>query len=306
MNFNLSPLSDDLPWHEKQWQVLRACVTKDRFPHALLLHGPMGVGKRIFAQRVAATLLCSQLTDSITPCGQCQSCHLLGTSVHPDFFLLEPEEGTSTIKIDQVRMLAERVTLTGQFGDRRMVVVDPVDGMTLGAANGFLKILEEPPAGVVFLLLSSRPGRLLATIKSRCVTLPFPIPPDNLAASWLASRVEGSPEVSLSLSLGAPLQALAIQSGQEDLIALRQKMIKELYSVVSGNGSPVNVSNLWSKMALMDVLAKIISWLADIIRVKMYLPDEKLINKDVVGELKSLSRFFDLPTLFRLTAIDHI
>ena len=112
--------------------------------------------------------------------------------------------------------------------------------------------------------------------------------------------MEGSPAVSLSLSLGAPLQALAIQPGQKDLIALRQKMIQELYSVVSGNGSPVNVSSLWSKMALMDVLAKIISWLADIIRVKMYLPDEKLINKDVVGELKSLSRFFDLPTLFRL------
>ncbi|MCG8383516.1 MAG: DNA polymerase III subunit delta', partial [Gammaproteobacteria bacterium] len=216
MNSNLSSLSDDLPWHKKQWKVLRACVTKDRFPHALLLHGPMGVGKRTFAQQVAATLLCGQLTDSITPCGQCQSCHLLGSSVHPDFFLLGPEEGTSTIKIDQVRVLAERVMLTGQFSDRRMVIVDPVDGMTLGAANGFLKILEEPPAGVVFLLLSSRPGRLLATIKSRCVALPFPLPSGNLAASWLAPRVEGSPAVSLSLSLGAPLQALAIQPGQKD------------------------------------------------------------------------------------------
>ena len=162
------------PWHQSDWQQLAAHWRQ--LPHALLFSGRENTGKTAFARHLAATLLCEQATADRQPCGQCPSCHLFAQNSHPDFYELTPEipEGETVgrkllqIKIDAVRGLIEHIQLTSVRGGKRVVLIHPAESMNTQAANGLLKILEEPPADVAFLLVSHDRDRLLPTIKSRC------------------------------------------------------------------------------------------------------------------------------------------
>lgn len=187
-------------------------------PHALLLAGPPGIGKRAFAEALANRLLCEN--PGRFACGECPSCRWLAAGSHPDFRLVIPEadaqaeEGSegaekkkvsSQIRIEQIRELEDFVFLGGHRQGQRVILVDPAEAMNTAAANSLLKILEEPPATVYFLLVSSRWRRLLPTIRSRCRTLAFHRPDRIEAEAWL----EKSPEslAMLPLTGGAPLLA---------------------------------------------------------------------------------------------------
>jgi DNA polymerase III delta subunit-like protein len=142
-----------------------------RRAHALLFAGPEGAGKRTAAQAIAADVL---KTDSQT---------------HPDLIRIAPEK--NSIKIESIRELIGRVSLKPIQSERMVVVVEEADAMTTGAANALLKTLEEPPPYVLFLLLTSRPEELPATIRSRCQRVRFQIAAETLRqnlealyASW--------------------------------------------------------------------------------------------------------------------------
>ena len=152
----------------------RGAIRGGRLSHAYLLAGPEGVGKRRFADGLTAALLCRGRSSGAIadegPCLECRACRLLGSPNHPAVSVIEPEEGKS-IEIDTIREAVASLALKGW--PRRVIILDGADRLTLPAANALLKTLEEPPPGVVFLLVTSRPSHLLATIHSRCHRVPF-------------------------------------------------------------------------------------------------------------------------------------
>ena len=173
------------PWNEPILESLKRRA--DTLPHALLIHGPQGVGKLKLAERVVQLLLCEAADAGRKPCGACDGCRWYLAGNHPDFRRVEPEalaapveaegeEPASTrkgkpsqeIKIDQVRELAGFLNIGSHRGRRRVALVHPADEMNAHAANALLKSLEEPPGDAMFVLVSHRPMRLLATIRSRC------------------------------------------------------------------------------------------------------------------------------------------
>lgn len=211
-------------WLRPIWTRLTALG--ERMPHALLLVGPAGVGKRDLAEALAASLLCTNPAENGEACGVCASCVLRLSRNHPDLHWLLPEAlmperedeepkskrksasasadkekaKSNQIVIDQVRELQAALTVTAHQGGRRVVLVEPADAMNTFTANALLKLLEEPPEECVFVLCCSAPRRLLPTIRSRCQSWSVP-PPDRASiaewgqgkpAPWLAlAHVEG-------------------------------------------------------------------------------------------------------------------
>ncbi len=198
----------------------------DRLPHAMLLVGPAGVGKTAFSEQLAALLLCESMAPELTACGQCQACRWLDAGNHPDFRRVAPdgdddtEEGatekpaekakkrsTRIIRIDQIRELEAFVFVGSHRNGNRVVLITEADAMNPAAANALLKILEEPPSSVYFILVSSISKSLLPTIRSRCRVIPFSPPDAATASAWLTSAgFEKQATRYLNLAGGAPMR----------------------------------------------------------------------------------------------------
>jgi DNA polymerase-3 subunit delta' len=176
---------------------------RDRFPHALLLVGPRGLGRELAAVEAAVMLACDGAQDpwSVSPCAE-----RVRGGTHPDVRAVLPEGKSSKIKIEQIRAIADEASSRPYEANCRVWILDGVEsaGLVPAAANAFLKTLEEPPKHVRLLLLAENPDAVLPTIRSRCQQLSLPgaavvaegdlaagVPPE-LAASVLAGvKIDG-------------------------------------------------------------------------------------------------------------------
>jgi DNA polymerase-3 subunit delta' len=212
-----------LKWHAREWR--RLWEAPSGLPHALLLAGPAGVGKSQFAAALVQRLLCSAPREAGDgACGECPSCRLFAAGNHPDFRHVIPEsdaiegdaeageadkkKASSQILIAQIRALEDFVYVGGHLSSRRAILIEPAEAMNAAAENSLLKILEEPPAGVCFVLVSDRWRKLLPTIRSRCRVVNFGRPGANEARDWLAEQGGDKALPLLSITGGAPIRAL--------------------------------------------------------------------------------------------------
>ena len=271
-----------LPWQDGPWSRIEAMLHAGRPPHGLLLHGPGGIGKRRLAVRLAGAILCTARRSE--PCGTCRSCHLLDAGSHPDFLRIEPAEGESVIPIGSVRELIDRFTLAAERA--RVAVIAPAEAMNQAAANAFLKTLEEPPGSATFILASDAPGRLPATIRSRCRKMAVPVPPRTEALAWLESKTDSAlARHLLDLSDGAPLAALALgeRHGGEALAAL----LSETVALLGGAADPIEVAGGWRKIGDGGlVLSALFAVLVDLARRGAADPDRLYAAVDDVVETR--------------------
>lgn len=285
----------DCPWHAEIWAALTR--DPDRLPHGLLLHGAAGLGKREFALRLAARLLC------LTPvagdaCGTCRSCELLRAGAHPDFVLVSPLEDSRYITVDQVRELAEFLALRPHTAARKVIVLHPADTLNINAANSLLKILEEPPLGCFLVLVTDKPARLAATVRSRCTQVALPIPARDQALTWLRSRPDlgADPAVILDLAGGAPLRALEFARG--GFLEQRQQLLDDVIALRGQRGSPLICAARWKSLGTRMALAWFHEMLADLIRVSIAGAAGRLSNPDLLNRLQELGKDLHLNKLY--------
>jgi DNA polymerase-3 subunit delta' len=192
--------------------------------HAWLLAGPKGVGKASFAHAAVRRVLAEAAAPSFDQAGiETPDDHpivkLVEAGSHPDMRRLERLVNEKTgnlarnISVDQVRDLGEFLSLTPALSPWRVAIIDTVDELETSGANALLKILEEPPANMLFFLVSHAPGRLLPTIRSRCRRLDFQKLDDDAMTSILETQ---APDLSaterqriISMSFGSAGRALA-------------------------------------------------------------------------------------------------
>ncbi len=259
-------LSGPLPWQWPQWRRLARAIADDRLPHALLLAGRPGGGKRVFAEALAARLLCEAPDPEGRACGRCRGCRLLAADNHPDILRLEPQPDKESIVIDQVRELIGQVDLSAQQGGHRVVVIDPAERLNQAAANALLKVLEEPGRGVVFCLVCSRPGALPATVRSRCQRLGFPMPLTDEALEWIAEWVPDRATAldCLASGFGAPLPALGMALASGD--GAVSEPAADLLALVRGERGPVEQAEAWLKNDGKRSLNRLMACLSRLLR----------------------------------------
>jgi DNA polymerase-3 subunit delta' len=247
------------PWHRQHWQSLFAAA--DRLPHALLLCGPEGGGKRAFAEALAQRLLCEQPGADGQACGSCESCRWFARGTHPDVRRVEPEseveeaaaeadedaepgrkkKASRQILIDRVRALNDFVMVGTHRHGMRVILIDPAEAMNVHTANALLKLLEEPTMSTLFLLVSHAPRRLLATVRSRCRTVVLGKPEAAEALDWLRSRDAAADAAALALAGGMPLAALQL-AGAEGTSYRRQ--FEATVGALDG-GDPLQAAAQW-------------------------------------------------------------
>lgn len=226
-----------LPWLEEPWT--RAVAQRG---HALLLHGPEGVGQFELALALAQTWLCESAPLNAAaahrPCGHCEACHQLQAGVHPDLMILVPEaqrerlglvaaseeggdasatpsggktkSGGREIRVADVRRAIDWAHQTSSRGRGKVLVIHPAQALNRVAANALLKTLEEPAGSLRLVLSTADAQALLPTVRSRCQQLPLHLPPADQAGAWLESQGVVDAETLLRACGGRAQEALAM------------------------------------------------------------------------------------------------
>ncbi|VXB73928.1 DNA polymerase III, delta' subunit [Massilia sp. 9I] len=275
------------PWQQAAWERLQQM--RERLPHAILFHGPAGVGKADFMETFAQSLLCENVRPDGHACGECASCGWFLQNNHPDYRRVRPEaledepagegeEGAESttkskstkapskeIKIEQVRALADFMNISTHRQGLRVVVLYPAEALNMPASNALLKTLEEPPPGTVFLLASNSLDRLLPTILSRCRKFALPMPGHDEALAWLKAQGVQDADSWLREQGGAPLAALAeAEAGsREDMDALLHFLANP---AVDG---ALRAAEKLAKAQLSALVAWQQRWLYDVLSMKL-------------------------------------
>ena len=266
------------PWLEPSFA--RLLRDRERLHHGLLLAGPAGIGKTGLALELAAALLCESPGADGRACGRCAACGWFAQGNHPDFRLLTPQqadeakEGASgkpakpsrEIKIDQVRALDTFVGVGSHRGHGKIVLVDPADALNVPAANALLKTLEEPPPATRFLLVTSRPEDLPATVRSRCSRVDLPVPDAEQAVAWLVAETGAEPPQArlwLAAAGGSPLRARAFA---EPATATAHRTVVDALARLPET-SPLQAAEALSGVEPRIWIELLQAWTADLARV---------------------------------------
>jgi DNA polymerase-3 subunit delta' len=265
-----------LPWQRAV--AAAALAMRSRWPHALLITGRRGIGKRNLALHFAQALLCEQPSADGSACGRCPSCGYVVAGAHPDLRRIEPFEydevgepkAVDAILVDRIRELTQFAQLSTHRLRAKVALIAPAEAMNEAASNALLKTLEEPPPATFLLLVSDQWGRLPATIVSRCRRLPAPEPDAASATAWLATLGVEAPELLLAQAGGAPLLALSLASPetQRERTALLDALAQpERLSPVLFGARLDAYPRDERKLRLADALNWLLAWTADLAAV---------------------------------------
>lgn len=267
-------MSDVLaPWQQRIYQQAAAALDAGRLPHGLLFAGPSRLGKRAVAEKLAMRALCMARGPGEEACGQCRSCQLYqsrnqmdpvetrpdGTLAHPDGHPAHPDarfisyglndkthKMRSEIVIEQIRTMSRKLSLTPQYGENQVAIIEPADAINHAACNALLKTLEEPQPGRFLWLVSAQPARLPATIRSRVQVLEFRLPPEDEARAWLVAQGHPAKQADEALAIARGHPGLAHEWLQQGALALRAEVAEDLSRLGRERAAANSIAQRWA------------------------------------------------------------
>lgn len=255
------------PWLAPTLADLERTAEAGRLGHAWLLTGAEGLGKLnlalVFADRLlrgsvgarppapfGPTEIVAAMRDRRVPADH-----------HPDLHMLAPEEDKKTIAVEQIRVVTEALTLKSLKGGAKCVVIEPAEAMTVAAANALLKSLEEPTPATYLLLVSHRPGRLPATIRSRCQTLVVRGPDRAALDDWLGGEAAAGES-------RAPRPLVAAERISEEYINIYSKLESDINEIYHASADPQAVAGQWMKLDQALVLDWLVEQISGVLRLR--------------------------------------
>ena len=305
------------PWQRDA--AAAALRGRARWPHALLITGRRGIGKRILALHFAQALLCETPNADGSACGRCPSCGYVKAGVHPDLRTIEPIEydadgnavPVNEIVVGRIRELIEFTQLSTHRQRAKVALITPAERMNPEAANALLKTLEEPPPATYLMLATDQPARLPATVVSRCVLFAAPEPEADTATAWLAAQGIEKPQLLLAQAGGAPLLALAL--ADVDVQRERELLLDDLsrperLAAVAIGARLDAYARDERKARLADVVYWLLTWTADLAAARVsgaprFHPDRREILARLAKRVAPLKLFRYYRSLLRQRAL---
>ena len=214
------------------WTQIQAMRAQARLFQAGLVIVPPTLAMEPFLDKLLAHIVCM---NAAIPCANCRMClSVLGDS-HPDIYKIQPEKPNGSIKIEQIRALQNVAYQTPQIDVRQIFVIYPAEAMNQAAASALLKILEEPAASTMFILITSNASLILPTIISRCIPIHVTL-----------DAYDGDP-----LSMGTNYTDSSVRG---KLYAQRLLLLTQMDDLVAKRSSPCDVAQLWSEYPIDDML----------------------------------------------------
>lgn len=294
------------PWQNAIWQQLNQ--NNGKLAHALLLHGRAGVGKYEFARSFSQALLCINRHATGHACGACSSCNWFMERSHPDFQLVSPEqeaepenETTATkksnkktqISVAQIRELSSFLNLSSHRSNgSRVILIHPAEALNAASANALLKMLEEPAANVIFILVAHHLNRLLPTIISRCQKINMPIPNETQALAWLSEQGVLNAQQQLAYFDGSPIKVLDEQSQMKQLAEIWRSL------ALGGKLEPHIAAKAFIANSVEMGIVALQKWIYDIVamqlgkQIRYHLLHTKALQ--ALAEKVHLNRIFEL------------
>ena len=298
--------------HEGPKRKLRTALANEMIGHAYLFVGDEGMGKRLMALRFAQALSCEAPPATAQPdsCGQCRACQQIASETYPDLLVIQPEEDKANpqIKIDQVRDVERHMIYRPLFSARKICLINDAERLTPSAANAFLKTLEDPPDHSLFILITSHPMKLLATVRSRCLTLRF--------FPATSSQVEGALALKQALP-GEDAKFLSQVTGNRIGLALQADAVqtKEHYEqffelcAEQSMASTTDLLNKAEQLSKAGQCSDIVDWLShglrDLLLASIGAQEDLMLHHSHLDKIQRLVEGIDPDQLFDLCESLH-
>ena len=298
--------------HRRLIALLAHSVESQSLPPTLLFSGNEGVGKRLTAIALAQALNCERASGG-DACGECRACQRVARAVHADVLIVEPGDSGS-IKVDQVRDAIERSAYRPFEGRRRIVIVDPADALLPEAQNAFLKTLEEPPAGSVFVLVTTRPDVLLPTVLSRSHRLRFgALSPSDVADVLIRDHGYSAADAHAAASAAEGSVGRALEKNAADVADARDTAARVLHVSASSRdprrrleAAKLLAGGAADREELAGRLLALSGLLRDLAALSAGVGEAMIANADLRGQLETFRRSFDADrTVNAFTVVDQ-
>lgn len=288
------------PWLNGPYKQIISQHQAGRGHHALLIQSLPGMGDDALVWGVSRWLMCTS-PQGMKSCGHCHGCQLMLAHNHPDEYTLSVEKGKTSLGVDAIRQVTDKLYHFAQQGGAKVVHIPQAEQLTEAAANALLKTLEEPPGNSWFFLSSRQPSALPATLRSRCMTLHLNVPPEAQSLHWLSSQVSQTESLLLSilrLAGGAP--AAALEMLKSDQLAQREQLCQALSRAL-----PEDALVLLPQLN-QDSVTQRIHWLMTLLLdgVKYHQQNTQwLTNGDQLPLIAHLAERLPLPVLHQSLAL---
>ncbi len=285
---------DDIIGQELIKSFLLTSIRRGKVSHAYVIEGDKGMGKKLIANTFAAYLVCNGKSS----CGVCESCKLSSGGAHPDIITVLPEK--KQIGVDDIRQVIKSISIKPYMADKKVVIIPDADGITQEAQNALLKVLEEPPEYVVFIILIQNAELLLDTILSRVMKLSLaPYTEEDV------KKALGGDNALIAASENNIGKALAL-SGDETYLEMRNSCLGQIENLMSSKQLCIfDTVEFFEKNKdetgkILDIM---LGFFRDIVFIKLG-QKELLMNKD---KKEVLARHAEKQELFgAFKAMQHI
>ena len=297
------------PWLRAPLLRLEAAHGAGRLGHGWLLAGPRGVGK-INLALVASRRLLERPDGGVALLRAGEAAAAMArrhepADRHPDLHWVFPEPKRKTLAVEQVREAAQALSLTSLTARAKVLILEPADAMTTAASNALLKTLEEPSPDTYLLLISHQPGRLPATVRSRCQSLPVRCPPVAEALAWLNGAGKESKGVEweplLEAAHGVPFRA--IDWMESDFCKVYKELESTFHSLSTNRIDPQAVADQWLAGDVEAALSWLAARLQSAIRARL-APGGVAGGESVSSELADAWKA--LPTRFLFEKLENV